>query len=283
MNLDKLMAMGQMFMGFADTETFVNPATGGDMQKGPSEPFRTAAGASMLRGDAALPFKDVVRNFDVFTESVISSLILFNHKFNNNPNVKGDFQPIARGATSLIAKEVQGMQLDNLAQTLTEEEKRYLNPREMLRARLRVRDMDYTRIVYDDERCDQIDAQASKQAEEQAAIAAKTAEATVRKLLSDTLKNIAQANKNAASAEVDVANLILNALEKGLNPDMLASTTQPGASSGNESTSAGASAGDTAPDGGAGEQPGPGLGGLEAATGAAVAAPRPRAAAMPAY
>jgi hypothetical protein len=282
MNLDKLMAMGQMFMGFADTETFVNPATGGDMQKGPSEPFRTAAGASMLRGDAALPFKDVVRNFDVFTESVISSLILFNHKFNDNPNVKGDFQPIARGATSLIAKEVQGMQLDNLAQTLTEEEKRYLNPREMLRARLRVRDMDYTAIVYDDERCDQIDAQASKTAEEQATIAAKTAEATIRKLLSDTLKNVAQANKNAAGAQAETANFILNALEKGINPDMLASATQ-GAGSGSESTSAGSSSGAAAPDGGEGEQPGPGLGGLEAATGAAVAAPRPRAAAMPAY
>jgi hypothetical protein len=79
--------------GLRRQETFVNPATGGDMQKGPSEPFRTAAGASMLRGDAALPFKDVVRNFDVFTESVISSLILFNHKFNDNPKVKGDFSP----------------------------------------------------------------------------------------------------------------------------------------------------------------------------------------------
>lgn len=281
MNIDKLQAMGQMFIGFADTETFVNPATGGDMQKGPSEPFRTAAGASMLRGDAALPFKDVVRNFDVFTESVIGAMVLFNNKFNTNPNVKGDFTALAKGATTLIAKEVQGMQLDNIAQTLTDEEKRYLNPRGLLRARLKVRDMEVGDIVYDDERCDQIDAQASKTAEEQAAMAAKLAEANVRKLLSDTLKNIAQANKNAAGAEAQIANVILQALEKGLNPDMLATTPSKGTADGGESTT-GTGAGAAAAADGAAEQRGDGLGGLEAASGAAAAAPRPRAAAMPA-
>src|SRR5574337_522113 len=61
-HIDQLTSVVKLFMDFADTETFINPATGGDMQKGPSEPFRTAAGASMLQGQAALPFKDVVRN-----------------------------------------------------------------------------------------------------------------------------------------------------------------------------------------------------------------------------
>lgn len=282
LKITEMLSIAQMFQGFADIETFVNPATGGDMQKGPSEPFRTAAGASMLRGDAALPFKDVVRNFDGFTESVIGSLILFNRQFNPNPNVKGDFQPVAQGATTLIAKEVQGMQLDNLAQTLTEEEKRYLNPRELLRARLRVRDMDYTTIVHTDEECDAIDQRASQQAEETAATAAKLAEAQVRKLLSDTLKNIAQANKNSAGAEAEIANVILSALEKGLNPDMLASTNQPGANDGSGQSQPGAQSGAPAPASGASEQPRSGLDGLEAATGAAASAPRPRAAAMPA-
>src|SRR5882672_3464838 len=38
-HIAELKEVVEMFKGFADEETFVNPATGGDMQKGPSEPF----------------------------------------------------------------------------------------------------------------------------------------------------------------------------------------------------------------------------------------------------
>ena len=84
----------------------------------PSEPMRSAAGASMLRGDAALPFKDIVRNFDSFTQSMINALVQFNRKFNPGRAAEGDYNVIARGATSLIAKEVRGMQIDQLLQTM---------------------------------------------------------------------------------------------------------------------------------------------------------------------
>lgn len=286
MKVPEIKQIADMFLGFADLETFINPATGGDMQKGPSEPFRTAAGASMLRGDAALPFKDVVRNFDRFTESVIGSIIAFNRAFNPKEQIKGDFNALARGATSLIAKEVLGIHLDQLAQTLTDEEKPYLNARELLRARLRVRDMDYEDIVYDDAKCDEIDQQRQQQQQLEQQQQNQTVQATVRKLLSDALKNIAQAGKNAASAEATTANVILTALEKGLNPDMLApSQTAQGA---------GDDAGNTpgeqtpAPDqggagaGGAAGQPGDGgISSLEAVAGAAAGGGGSRFAAMP--
>lgn len=285
LGLEKMQALIAMFQQFADQETFVGAATGGDMQKGPSEPFRTAAGASMLRGDAALPFKDVVRNFDRFTESVIGSLITFNRKFNDNANIRGDFTALARGATTLIAKEVQGMMIDQLGQTLTDEEKPYLNARGLLRARLKARDLQVADIVYDDAKCDQIDEQRRQAAEKAAAQADKLAEATVRKTLSDVLKNIAQANKNAAGAEAEIANVILAALEKGLNPDMVASPATPsnGATTdGNQPTPSAAKPGEQPAGNGAGEQRRSGSDGLETATGAAIAAPRQRAAAMPA-
>lgn len=216
MALDKYQGLVRMFQDFADQETFVGAATGGDMQRGPSEPFRTAAGASMLRGDAALPFKDVVRNFDMFTESVLGALINFNRNFNPNPDTKGDFQPVARGATSLIAKEVQGIQLDNLAQTLTEEEKQYVNMRKLIKARLRVRDLDASDIVYDDAHCDQVDA--DRAAAQQAAKAQQDEmlRAQIREILSQVMKNLSQAEKNAANAEATQANVLLSALEKGL-------------------------------------------------------------------
>ena len=82
-----------------------------------------AAGASMLRGQEALPFKDVIRNFDCFTQSVIQALVTFNKKFNPELTPNGDFNVLARGATSLIAKELRGMYADQLAQSLERDER----------------------------------------------------------------------------------------------------------------------------------------------------------------
>ncbi len=148
-HIDELKAVVELGQAFADIETFVSPATGGDMQKGPSEPFRTAAGASMIQGQAALPFKDVVRNYDSFTTSVINSIVLFNKHFNPNREVQGDFSVIARGSSSLIAKEVRGMALDMLAQTVQPEERKYVDWYKLLKERIGVRDVDVSAVLLD--------------------------------------------------------------------------------------------------------------------------------------
>ena len=87
-----------------------------------------------MRGDAALPFKDIVRNYDSFTQSVIWSLVQFNRKFNPDEAPEGDYDVIARGATSLIAKEVRGAQIDMLSQTLTPEERDHVDERKFVEA-----------------------------------------------------------------------------------------------------------------------------------------------------
>lgn len=242
MKLQEMQGLVRMFQEFADQETFVNAATGGDMQKGPSEPFRTASGASMLRGDAALPFKDVVRNFDVFTESVIGAIINFNRNYNRDPALRGDFRPVARGATSLIAKEVLGTQLDNLAQTLTDGERKYVKMRNLVRERARVRDLQVEDIVMDDAACDAVDAAEQAQQQEQQTNMQKMVEVQIRQILSETLKNLSQASKNSAAAEATTANVLLDALEKGISPGIVTppgeqngqslSTGQPAAGSG---------------------------------------------------
>jgi hypothetical protein len=140
-HLTELEQLVEMFMKFADMETFVGPATGGDVDKMPSEPMRTAAGASMMKGDAALPFKDIIRNFDFFTQSVILSLVFFNRKFNPQIVQESDYDVIARGATSLVAKEVRGIQTDLLAQTLTPEDRDWIDEEEFIYQRLATRDM----------------------------------------------------------------------------------------------------------------------------------------------
>ena len=207
-----------MFREFADVETFVNAATGGDMQKMPSEPFRTAAGASMLRGDAALPFRDVVRNYDVFTTSIISSLLAFNKHFNAKPSISGDFQPVARGSSSLIAKEVRGMAYDQLAQTLTPKAQMYINWRGLCRERLAVRDVDINAVMVNDDEADRREAAESMQAQKQAQEMESLMRAEVRKLLTEAVKNLTQSDKNAAAADAAVYNAVLGGLERGVAP-----------------------------------------------------------------
>lgn len=215
--VNELTEFVKLFQNFADQETFVNPSTGGDMQKGPSEPFRTAAGASMIQGAAALPFKDVVRNFDKFTESVIGAIVVFNRNFNPDPKLRGDFKPVARGATSLMAKEVLGIQLDNFASTLTPEEKVYVKMRELVRARARVRDLEVTDIIVDDAAADAIDAAASQRQQVVQAQQDKLMEAQIREILANTLKATSISGKNTAQADAQTVNTILDGLEKGLS------------------------------------------------------------------
>jgi uncharacterized tellurite resistance protein B-like protein len=203
---------------FADMETFVNPQTGGDMQKGPSEPFRTAAGASMLRGEMSLPFKDVVRNFDNFTISVINALLLFNKHFNENAEVRGDFTPIARGSSSLIAKELRGMALDQMSQTLLPEEKIFVDFHKVVKEKMKVRDVDVSDVLVDeDEAARRLEAQAQKQAQDTADMRRLFA-AEVRKLLADASKSLTQADKNTAASETEFYNTILKGLESGVTP-----------------------------------------------------------------
>lgn len=215
-HIDELLKIIDKFENFADQETFVNAQTGGDMQDGPSEPFRTVAGASMLRGDAALPFKDVVRNFDVFTESVLTSLVAFNEQFNPKPSIKGDFQVIARGATSLIAKEVRGIAIDTMVQTTTPEDSKYFDRFKLLKERVAVRDLPRDVLVSDEEA-----ARIKKADQDAAAKAAQTQDelvrAEIRKLLGDALKAVTQSDKNTAAAAAENTNIILGALEHDLD------------------------------------------------------------------
>ena len=217
-HLNELQQIIDLWMKFADMETFVGPATGGDMSQAPSEPLRTAAGASMLRGDQALPFKDIIRSFDAFTTSVIQSLVLFNKKFNPDKAPEGDYNVIARGATSLMAKEVRGGQIDQLAQTLTEEEKANVDMRKFARERFRVRDLDD--LLLSEEEVARNKAQAEAGMAEQQDQQKKMAEAQIRKLVADEAKGMAQAQKNAANSDAEQIRTAIDILEKGVESAM---------------------------------------------------------------
>jgi len=214
-HLPELTKIIELFMKFADAETFVGPMTGGDMANSPSEPMRTAAGASMLRGDAALPFKDIVRAFDAFTQSVIESVVQFNKKLNVVQTPEGDYDVIARGATSLIAKEMRCIQADQLTATLKPEEMIHIDARKLIEVRIKSRDMGD--VLVSKEEAVRRQAQQDQQAQQQQDQRQQVQEATVRKLLSDAFKNISQGQKNTATADAATVKAVLDLLEKGLN------------------------------------------------------------------
>jgi hypothetical protein len=211
-HLDELAKLVEMFMAFADMETFIGPATGGDMQKAPSEPMRTAAGQSMVKGDAALPFKDIIRNFDFFTQSVILSLVYFNRKFNPQIVKEGDYDVIARGATSLIAKEVRGMQIDILAQTMTPEDRDWIDEEAWMRQRMAARDMQSVMVPAEEAMRKRAGRLAMQNEAHQMEMEGMRAE--IRKTLADSLKGITQAKKNAAAADSETVKTALDTLER---------------------------------------------------------------------
>jgi len=115
--------------------------------QGMGEAFRTTSNMSMLQGGAMMVTKDIIRSFDRWIESVIGSLYQWNMEFNDKTQIKGDFQVLARGTSSLVAKELRGIALDQFIQTLDEDEKQLLKRREVLIDRLQARDLPVDRVV----------------------------------------------------------------------------------------------------------------------------------------
>jgi flagellar hook-basal body complex protein FliE len=128
----------------------------------------------------------------------------------------------------MIAKEIRGMQLDQLVTTLTDEEKLEIDPRKLARARFLIRDLDD--ILLPDS---QAEANRRNRSATQAEVTAQQKEqlaADIRKTLSDAFKNIAQGQKNTANADAATVKSVLELLERGLED--AASTNIKGSSAG---------------------------------------------------
>jgi hypothetical protein len=221
-HMSELIQAINLMREFADTETFVNPITGGDFENAPSEALRTSGNMSMAMASAALPFKDIVRNFDRFTKSVIHALVQWNLIYNpQRAELQGDLRPIPRGASSLMAKEVRAVALDNLAATLTPEERMYINEEELLKERLQVRDLPLDRLMATEDEVARRKEAASQQAQQAQQQNQQVFDAQLRNTITDSLKNVAQAQKNMDSGDAIVFKALMEAIEKGANIEEL--------------------------------------------------------------
>ena len=118
---------------------------------------RTASGLSMLMGSANLDVKDQIVNFDLgITRPVVRGFYAWNMQFNEDQHIKGDYEVVARGSSSLVAKELRATQLDQLLPLLANPQyNRYVNNRKMMEEIFKVRDLMDTEILLSPEEYDE--------------------------------------------------------------------------------------------------------------------------------
>ena len=214
-HIGELMSMIQMFKGFAEQESGLPPPSVGDVSGGGSEALRTSKNASMFLGAAALPIRDTVRNFDVFTISVISALTAWNKKYDPNPTRDGDHVTIARGSTSLIAKEVLSQALNEFRASITPDEMPHLKTRGMLVARMKANDLPLDELLEDE---DKAQAMIERQAQMQQAAQQAQSDlimAQVKRELATALEREAKASSETTGIGVNVFKVLIDALSAG--------------------------------------------------------------------
>lgn len=114
---------------------------------------RTVGGLSMLMGAANVNIKEQIGHFDEgITKTVIAGFYHWNMLFNPDPMVKGDYSVVARGSTSLVAKELRAQQLDQLLPVIsTPQFLPFINSRVLLGEIFKARDLDDTEILLDEQ------------------------------------------------------------------------------------------------------------------------------------
>ena len=202
--LQELLQVFNQYKRMADEETFVSDSTQGGTGNIPGEALRSQGNASMILGQASLPFRDIVRNFDSFTVSVIHALVQWNRVFHPITSADGELRPRARGSTSLMAKETQAAALDQLAQTMTPDERPHINPRELARSRLATRDLPNKLMRTEREAQQAIESQ-EQERQQQQQIDQAAQQAELQKTQAETQTERAQAAQTAAQAQGESA------------------------------------------------------------------------------
>lgn len=134
-HLGDLSTMTQMFENNADEVTAIpRYMTGENVAQGAAG---TAAGMSMLMGAANIVIKDLIAAWDEgVTRPFLTALYRWNMQFNPDPEIKGDFDVKARGAASLVAKEVRSRQVNEFSMSVANElDAPYIKRDKLLRQR----------------------------------------------------------------------------------------------------------------------------------------------------
>jgi hypothetical protein len=138
-HIPELLSIIDTFSGFADVETCLPTWLVGEQVN--NENSKQTSGRQYT---ITVSIKDVVKNFDAFTEKVMSGMYAWNMEFNPRQDIKGDFKCKPRGVSSLLMKEIRLAALTNLKQSMMPEDWIYIPRREFLLETLKAHDLDLT-------------------------------------------------------------------------------------------------------------------------------------------
>jgi hypothetical protein len=139
-HMPELIQVMQVFDNNADEVTAIPKFTYGDNPR--SGAAATMGGLSMLMAQANIALKDFVVSWDEgVTKPFITALYHWNMRFSNDDTIKGDYDVVAKGASSLVAKEVRGQALNQFAATLQPEERAFIKWAELVQQKADTQDL----------------------------------------------------------------------------------------------------------------------------------------------
>lgn len=138
---EQFMSMLKLFIEMGDEVTTLPRYTYGSNDG--SSVSKTVGGLSMLMGQANISLKENVKSWDDgITTPFIGDLYAWNMQFSDKENIKGDYDVIARGSSSLVAKEVRANALGQFTMDLLNGAPELAKKRELYSERARNLDLD---------------------------------------------------------------------------------------------------------------------------------------------
>jgi hypothetical protein len=164
---NEFLGLVEFFQETADESTTIPRTLHGGQQKSTGA-NQTATGMSMLIGASNITLKDQVQFFDDgVTKPFIKSMYFWNMEFNGKETIKGDFNIVARGTKSLIAKEVKMEQINQFLQiTNNDTDLQYIKRDILLRELAEIFDLDRLGFVRSEAEVQNRQAQDAERAKE---------------------------------------------------------------------------------------------------------------------
>jgi hypothetical protein len=150
---NEFLGLVDFFQNTADESTTIPRTLHGGTDIGGGAANQTATGMSMLIGASNITLKDQVQFMDDgVTRPFIRSMYFWNMEFNSKREIKGDFNVVARGSKSLIAKEVKMEQINQfLALTNNDLDMQYIKRDVLLRELAQIFDLDRLGFIRSEE------------------------------------------------------------------------------------------------------------------------------------
>lgn len=134
-HVGELMALGDRFANNIHEATLPSYMHGEGVSKG--SVGRTSSGLSMLMSAAQIVFKDQLFSLDDgIQRPFITAMYHWNMQFNPKQEIKGDFEVVVKGTSSLVAREIRATNLNDFAvSTQNEFDAPYVDRQALLKER----------------------------------------------------------------------------------------------------------------------------------------------------